>query len=71
MQLKQLRIDGQPCTDSDFNVIKVSRKQADAIAKKRERDFRRLQWGRNAHGFVFEAAEHLNVTLGFGRLKNA
>lgn len=71
MITKALRIYGHPVTDSNFSPVTVTRKQAETISLKRQRDFQKQPWGKDAKGFVFEAENHFNVTLGFGRAKNA
>lgn len=71
MTTKHLRISGQPVTDSNFEPVKVTRKQAESLSRQEQRDFQKMPWGKDAKGFVFEAEQYFNVTVGFGRLKNA
>jgi len=71
MKTKELRIFGQPITDSNLETEKVTRRQAEGIARKRAEKYRRSPWGKDAHGFVFETERYFNIQVGFGKLKNA
>lgn len=71
MTTKHLRVSGQPVTDSNFEPVSVTRKQAESLSRQKQREFKKLPWGKDAKGFVFETERYFNVAIGFGRLKNA
>ena len=70
MKMKELWICGKPVTDSNFEPVNVTKTQANAISRKQEAKYRRLLWGKDAHGFVFETERYFNVSVGFGKVKN-
>lgn len=62
---KPLFVNSAPFLDENFNQISVDLAAARRKANEMERKTRKLSWGKNAIGFVFEADTHFNVSVGF------
>ncbi|MEQ4659310.1 hypothetical protein AB7Y49_02505 [Providencia vermicola] len=62
---KPLFVNSAPFLDENFNQVSVDLATARRKANEMERKTRKLNWGKNAIGFVFEADTHFNVSVGF------
>ncbi len=54
---------GGPITDSDFNVVHMNRKKAQAYADKLARKTVSSGWSSFAKGFVFDSGEYYRVSV--------
>lgn len=54
---------GGPLTDSNFNILRMNRKQAQAEADRLARQTIKRGWSNTAKGFVFDAGDYYRLSV--------